>query len=81
MDFIKINCYFYLSNWLRLLLIVCGDIETNPGPCSDRWVRVLYSNICGIHANLDELAVPGSGYAVLICAVSKVSDLVAPKRG
>ena len=57
---------------MRLLLIVCGDIESNPG--SDGRVRVLYSNIRGLHANLDELAVAGSGYDVLVCTESKVSD-------
>ena len=40
MDFLKINL-FYLSYWLRLLSIVCGNIESNPGPGSDRRVRVL----------------------------------------
>ena len=39
--FLKINSFFYLSYWLRLLLIVCGDIESNPGPGSDRRFRVL----------------------------------------
>ena len=29
MNFLKINL-FYLSYWLRLLLIVCGNIESNP---------------------------------------------------
>ena len=28
-------------------------------------VRALYSNICGLHVNLDELAVAGSDYDVL----------------
>ena len=74
MDFLKINSRFYLSYWLRLLLIVCGDLESNPGPCSDMRVRVLYSNIRGLHVNLDELAVAGSDYNVLVCAESKVSD-------
>ena len=55
------------------MLIVCGDIESNPGPSSDRRVRVLYSNIRGHHANLDKLPVAGSDY-VLICAESKISD-------
>ena len=32
MDFQKINFFFYISYWLRLLLIVCGDIESNPDP-------------------------------------------------
>ena len=72
--FFKINFFFYLSYRLRLLLIVCFDVESNSGPGSDRRVRVLYSNIRGLHANLDELAVAGSPYDVLVCAESKVSD-------
>ena len=59
---------------MRLLLFVCGDIESNPGSGYDRRVRVLFSNIRGLHANLDELAVAGSGYDVLVCAEDKVSD-------
>ena len=35
---------------MRLMLIVCGDIESNPGLGSDRTVPVLYSNILGLHA-------------------------------
>ena len=92
MDFLKINFFFYLSYLLYLLLIVHGDIESNPGPGSDSRVQVLYSIIRGLHANLDKLAVAGSDYDVLVCAVSKVSDrchlselrilaLVAPNRG
>ena len=45
---------FYLFYWLRLLLIVCGDVELNPGPGSDKRVRVPYSNIRILHVNLDE---------------------------
>ena len=67
MDFQKIN-FFHLSCWLLLLLIVYGDIESNPSPGSDR-----NSNICGLHANLDSLAVAGSDY-VLVCTESKVSE-------
>ena len=74
MDFLKINFFFYLSYWLRLLLIVCGDIESNPAPGSDRKVQVLYSNICDLQAYWDELAVAGSDYDVLVCAEYKVSD-------
>ena len=59
---------------MRLLLVVCGDVESNPGPGSERRVRVLCSNIRCLHANLDELAVAGSDYDVLVCAESKVSD-------
>ena len=74
MNFLKIVFFFYLSYWLRLLLIFCGDIESNPGPGFDWRIWVLYSNIRGLHANLDELAVAGSDYDVLVCAESKVSD-------
>ena len=35
MGIIKIYFFFYLSYWLRLLLIVYGDVESNPGPGSD----------------------------------------------
>ena len=35
---------------------------------------MFYSNIRGLHANLDEMAVAGSDYDVLVCAESKVSD-------
>ena len=73
MDFLKINFFFDFSYWL-CLLVVCGDIVSNPGPGSDRRVRVLYSNIHGLHANLDELAVARSDYDVLVCAESKISD-------
>ena len=80
MDFLKINFFVYLSYWLRLLLTVCGDIVSNPGPGSDRRVRVLYSNICGLHANLDKLAVTGSDYDVFVCAESKVPDRRHPSE-
>ena len=66
--------FFYLSYWLRLVLIVCTDVESNLGPGSDKRVRVLYSNIRGLHASLDELAVAGSDYDVFVCAESKVSN-------
>ena len=35
----------------HLMLIVCGDVESNLGPGSDERVCVLYSNILGLHAN------------------------------
>ena len=74
MGVIKICFFFYLSYWLRLRLIVCGDVESNPGLGSDKRVRVLNSNIRSLHANLDELAVAGWDYDVLVCAESEVDD-------
>ena len=57
MDIFKTIFLFYFSYWLGLLFIVFIDVESNPDPGSDKRVRVLYSNIRGLHANLDELAV------------------------
>ena len=69
MDFL---IFFFL---LVAFVVDClCDIESNPCPGSDRRVRVLYSNIRGLHVNLDELAVAESDYDVLVCAESKVSD-------
>ena len=47
-------------------------VKSDPG--SDKRVRVLYFNIRGLHANLDELVMAGSDYDVFVCAESKVSD-------
>ena len=55
------------------MLIVCGDVESNPGPGSDKRVRVLYSSIRGLHSNIDELAVAGSDYDVFVSAEYNVS--------
>ena len=57
-----------------MLFIVCGEIESNPGPASERRVQILYSIIRGLHANLDELTVSRSEYAVMVCAESKIFD-------
>ena len=65
MDFFKTN-FFHISYWLHLLLIVCSDIKSNPGPGSDRRVSVFYSNIHGLHVNLDKLAVGELDYDVLV---------------
>ena len=48
MHFHKIYFFFYLSYWLLSLLIVCGDIASNPGPGSDIRIWFLYSNIRGL---------------------------------
>ena len=68
MNCLKINLFFNLPDWLHLLMIVCGDIESNPGIGSDGMVRVLYSNIRGLHDNLDDLGEAGSNFDVLVRA-------------
>ena len=77
MGIFNIYFFFYLSYLLRLPLIVCGDVESNPGRGSNKKIRALYSKIRGLHANFDELAVAGSDYDVLVCAESKFYD---PRR-
>ena len=74
MCIIKMYFFCYRSCWLHLLVIVSGNVKSNPGPGSDNRVRVLCSNIRGLYANLDELAVAGPDYDVLVCSESKVSD-------
>ena len=57
-----------------MLLLVCGDIESNPGPGSNKNVRVLYSNRCYLHANLDKLAVAGSDFDRILSLKSLIAD-------
>ena len=42
MGILEMYFYFYLSYWLRFLLIVCGDVESIPGLGSDK--KVQYKN-------------------------------------
>ena len=68
MNFLKINFLFYLSYRLRLLSIVCGDIESNPGLGSDRrvWASILIFVVF--------MPILINWCDVLVCADSKVSD-------
>ena len=62
----KKKIFLCLSSWLWLLLLVCGDVESNPGPGAGRGARVLYANIWGLHANLTELGIVGSKFDVMV---------------
>ena len=61
--------YFFLFVFCYLFVAISSQIQVHG---SDRRVRFLYSNIRGLHVNLDELTVAGSDYDVLVCAESKV---------
>ena len=69
-DFLKIN---FLSYWFCLLLTVVAIL-------SQSQVHFLIGRfgssilIFVVFTPMDELALPGSGYDVLVCAESKVSD-------
>ena len=59
---------------MPLLLVVSGVVESNPGPGSDKkfQFKTLKISIRALHANLDEFAVAGSDYDVLVFSESKV---------
>ena len=59
-----------------LLLILSGDVELNPGPVNgrNRQCRVLYSNIRGLHGNLQDLIVACKGFDILLCSETLVSN-------
>ena len=60
---------FYGCLKLRFL-----DVEENPGPRPRNSCRVMFTNINGLHGNLDELAVASSsGFDVVVCAEAKVT--------
>ena len=62
----------YDENYVNLFLLLSWRPNSAPG--SDYMVEILYFNIRGLHASLDELAVAGSNYDVLVCTESIVSD-------
>ena len=49
--------------------------EVNPGPrvhfLLPAWFRVMFSNIYGLHGNLDELAVAASHFDTVLCCEKK----------
>ena len=49
-------------------------MEFNPGPDSRPDVRILYSNIRGLHANLSELSISSADFDVLCLSETLVSD-------
>ena len=58
-----------------LILILSGDIEVNPGPTKHRKCRMLYTNIRGLHANLNDLIVASRQYDISFCSETLVSNL------
>lgn len=56
------------------LLMLCGDIELNPGPRpAPKNVRVLYSNINGLMRNINELTVVSNNYDIMLCSETRSS--------
>ena len=60
---------------IDLLLILSGDVETNPGPQISRKCRVLYANIRGLHKNKKDLDIAAEKSDILFCSESLVSEM------
>ena len=67
----------YVGSYFCLILILSGDIETNPGPRPSRrrQCRILYANVRGLHANLKDLSVASKQFDILFCSETLVSDM------
>ena len=74
----------YTSFFVYILLLLCGDIETNPGP-PKKPCRVMYNNIRGLHKNLKDLHVASKDFDIILCSetlVTKrrhISELLIPE--
>ena len=60
-------CVYFLP---VLAILLAGDVEVNPGPtfCRRRQCHMLYSNIRGLHANLNDLMVSSRQFDILFCS-------------
>ena len=67
--------YYFL--FYVYLLLLSGDVEFNPGPShfGRNKCRILYSNIRGLHANLNELSFISKNYDIILCSETLVSDM------
>ena len=69
-------CYCFLIFFVLLfifyLLLRSGDIHQNPGPRND--CRILYSNIRGLKANLQDLSVASTKFDIIFCSETLVSS-------
>ena len=67
----------FISNLTNLfkLILLCGDIEVNPGPrYNNKECRILYSNIRGLYGNFNELQVASQDYDIVLCSETLVSN-------
>lgn len=70
-------CLFWISDLFSLffILLLCGDIETNPGPKSNPNVcRVLYANVRGLAKNLRDVSLVAQAHDIIICSETIVSS-------
>ena len=65
---------FFLRYLLGIILLLAGDIESNPGPNRNKFCNLLYCNIRGLYGNLNELSVASAKYDIICCSETLVSD-------
>ena len=68
---------YNISYFHHLILFLSGDIEINPGPRSirHRQCRLMYANVRGLQANLNDLSVASKQFDILLCSETLVSDM------
>ena len=69
-----VNILFYFL--LLILVLLCGDIEVNPGPQNrSRKCNILYGNVRGLYKNKKDLDVAAEKFDIVFCSETLVSDL------
>ena len=66
-----------VSFLIYYILTMSGDVEPNPGPrpTRHRQCRILYANIRGLHANLNDLVAASRQFDILLCSETLVSGM------
>ena len=68
-----VNILFYFL--LVILVLLCGDIEVNPGPQNrSRKCNILYGNVRGLYKNKKDLDVAAEKFDIVFCSETLVSD-------
>ena len=71
----KLLIFLKFVLYILLLLLLCGDIESNPGPTRTlNKCRVLYHNIRGLYCNLNDLQISSQNYDIILCSETLVSN-------
>lgn len=82
LSFFKMAFVYGVYFLLVLIILLAGDVDVNPGPahCSRQQCRMLYSNIRGLHANLNDLIASSCKFDILFCSETLVSNFRSPKE-
>ena len=71
---LRIPGFFPFIFLCLILILLSGNVETNPGPDYPKSCRLLYCNIRGLYGNLNDLTVASSKYDIICCSETLVSD-------